>query len=109
MAQRFHTLLSWNVPWRVPTEFCVDHDSSNAKHTEVSSQLTPAHRKEDLVSEPRDVPQVVREYLAKQGRKGGKKGGRIRATRLTPEERSQFARTAADARWAKKRGVDTNK
>ncbi|EAQ04427.1 hypothetical protein OB2597_09794 [Pseudooceanicola batsensis HTCC2597] len=32
-------------------------------------------------------------------RKGGLKGGRARADRLTPEERSKIAKKAAAARW----------
>jgi hypothetical protein len=36
------------------------------------------------------------------GRKGGLKGGRARAEKLTPEQRSEAARKAAAARWAKK-------
>lgn len=36
------------------------------------------------------------------GRRGGKKGGRARAEKLTPEERSEIARKAAKARWEKK-------
>ena len=35
------------------------------------------------------------------GRKGGLKGGRARAARLTPEQRSQSAKKAVTARWAK--------
>jgi hypothetical protein len=35
------------------------------------------------------------------GRKGGKKGGPARAARLTPEQRSESARRAVQARWAK--------
>ena len=31
--------------------------------------------------------------------KGGKKGGKARAEKLTPEERSEIARMAAQARW----------
>lgn len=34
------------------------------------------------------------------GRKGGLKGGKARAARMTPEERSAAAKKAADARWA---------
>lgn len=37
------------------------------------------------------------------GRKGGKKGGPARAAKLSPEERQQSARKAAEARW-KNRG-----
>jgi hypothetical protein len=36
---------------------------------------------------------------AAAGRKGGLKGGKARAAKLTPEERSENARRAARARW----------
>jgi hypothetical protein len=35
------------------------------------------------------------------GRKGGKKGGPARATKLSPEQRSESARKAVQARWSK--------
>jgi hypothetical protein len=35
------------------------------------------------------------------GRKGGLKGGKARAAKMTPEERSEAARKAAAARWTK--------
>ncbi|MFC2018565.1 hypothetical protein ACFLU4_01240 [Chloroflexota bacterium] len=35
------------------------------------------------------------------GRKGGLKGGRARAEKLTPEQRSEIAKLAARARWKK--------
>lgn len=35
------------------------------------------------------------------GRKGGKKGGPARALNMTAEERSESARVAVTARWAK--------
>lgn len=35
------------------------------------------------------------------GRKGGLKGGAVRAAVLTPEQRSEIARVAAQARWKK--------
>ena len=37
------------------------------------------------------------------GRKGGLKGGRARAKRLTPERRSEIAQKAARTRWSKKK------
>jgi hypothetical protein len=37
------------------------------------------------------------------GRRGGLKGGKARAAKMTPEERSESARKAAKARWDKKR------
>ena len=36
------------------------------------------------------------------GRLGGKKGGTARAANMTPEERSESARKAVQARWAKR-------
>jgi hypothetical protein len=33
------------------------------------------------------------------GRKGGLKGGKARAAKMTPEERAEAARNAANARW----------
>jgi hypothetical protein len=36
------------------------------------------------------------------GRKGGLKGGKARAEKMTPEQRSESARRAARARWQKK-------
>ena len=36
-------------------------------------------------------------------RKGGKKGGLARARKLTPKQRSEIARAAAEARWKKSR------
>ena len=44
-------------------------------------------------------PKETREYFAKFGKQGGKK----RARNMTPEERRESARRAAQARWAKKK------
>lgn len=35
----------------------------------------------------------------KAGRQGGVKGGKARASKLSPERRSEIARAAAQARW----------
>jgi hypothetical protein len=45
----------------------------------------------------------MRELARRLGRRGGLKGGPARAKKLTPKERSESARKAANARWAKKR------
>lgn len=37
------------------------------------------------------------------GRLGGLKGGKARATRLSPEQRKEIAQKAAQSRWAKKK------
>ena len=37
------------------------------------------------------------------GKLGGSKGGKVRAARLSPERRSEIARKAVLARWAKEK------
>ena len=49
------------------------------------------------------LPAEVRDFFVKQGKKGGKIGGKARAAKLTAEERSESARKAVKARWAKHR------
>lgn len=39
------------------------------------------------------------------GRRGGLKGGRARADKLTPERRKEIAQKAAEARWRKDSGT----
>lgn len=44
-----------------------------------------------------------RDVLRKIGKRNGKLGGKARAESLTPQRRSDIARLAAQARWAKDR------
>jgi hypothetical protein len=44
-------------------------------------------------------PQEPETPAQSSGRKGGQKGGKARAERLTAAERSEIARKAARARW----------
>lgn len=45
-------------------------------------------------------PKPAKEFDAKAlGHKGGLKGGKARAEKLTPEQRSEIAKKAAQARW----------
>lgn len=45
-------------------------------------------------------PEDTRDPLAVElGRRGGLKGGKARAAKLTPEQRSAIAKKAAAARW----------
>ncbi len=45
-------------------------------------------------------PKMSHKYA---GRLGGLKGGRVRAEKLTAEERKSIAKKAAQARWSKKK------
>lgn len=52
--------------------------------------------------EPKQSPEPEKNPAAVAlGRLGGKKGGKARAERLTPEQRAEIARAAAQARWKK--------
>ena len=42
---------------------------------------------------------LISEYLAEIGRKGGLRGGKARADKLTPERRKEIAQNAAKKRW----------
>ncbi len=55
----------------------------------------------DRSAEP-DRPSDASEAARELGKRGASKGGRARAKKLTPEERSEIARKAVQARWAKK-------
>lgn len=54
--------------------------------------------------EPKEQPperSAISQYLAEIGRKGGLKGGKARADKLTKEQRQKIAQKAAKSRWSK--------
>ena len=55
------------------------------------------------------LPKNLRAYLATLGRKGGLKGGKARAARMTAKERTEAARKAVQARWAKAKKAEKQK
>jgi hypothetical protein len=59
----------------------------------------PKTTTEEVFSE--DSPPEKNPHAAALGRLGGRKGGRARAAKLTPEQRTQSARYAAQKRWGK--------
>jgi len=52
----------------------------------------------------KDTPKrsPISEYLAEIGRKGGLKGGKARAEKLSAKKRKEIAQKAAKTRWEKK-------
>ena len=62
-------------------------------------QAKSAHSTDD--DAPEEKPDERNPAAVELGRLGGKKGGRARADKLTPEERSEIAKKAAAARWAR--------
>jgi hypothetical protein len=65
----------------------------NALAESIVSDATGEDREPDDPYEGKDPAAV------ELGRRGGLKGGRARAEKLTPEQRSEIARKAAAARW----------
>ena len=53
-------------------------------------------------AKPETEQPVKNPHAVALGRQGGLKGGKARAAKLTPEQRSEIARKAAAARWKKK-------
>jgi len=51
---------------------------------------------------PTSKESIKNPHAVALGRLGAQKGGRARAEKLTPERRSEIARKAVQARWAKK-------
>jgi len=58
-----------------------------------------------LSTEEEEAPKrsPISEYLASIGRKGGLKGGKARAEKLSAKKRKEIAQKAASARWSRSR------
>jgi len=63
---------------------------------QATAEPKPEEAEPDLTPEERHAAAVA------LGRLGGKKGGRARAEKLSPERRREIARKAAQTRWAAK-------
>ena len=71
---------------------------------QLAHYLVQKSTEEELTeAQPESKPErsAISEYLAKIGRKGGLKGGKARAEKLSSKRRSAIARTAASERWRK--------
>ena len=69
--------------------------ASHPKRPRDISQL--AKRIVDLATESAVDPSLSKKAIG--GKAGGLKGGSVRAERLTPAQRADIARLAAEARW----------
>lgn len=76
-----------------------DHDFATVARR-VAEQAIGEH----LDGRPLEDPNAGKDPKAVQrGRAGGRKGGRARAQQLTPEQRGEIAKIAAEARWKRSR------
>ncbi len=74
-------------------------DGKKKDFMEIAKAVVDQATSEDAPAEddtPKKNPAAV-----ELGRLGGKKGGKARAEKLTPDERSEIAKKAAKARWQK--------
>jgi len=73
--------------------------SSKPKRPRDPNQLAALIVKLSTEGEPEPEPDTRNPAAVALGRLGGKKGGKARAVKLTPEQRSEIARKAAAKRW----------
>jgi hypothetical protein len=69
-------------------------DINQLAHRVVQATIDATEPGEPAPADPQTPAQV-------NGRNGGRKGGKARASKLSPGERSEIARKAARARWTK--------
>ena len=63
----------------------------------------PNQRAAAIVQMSTEEPsESIKDYLARIGRKGGLKGGKARARKLSARKRSEIARKAAKKRWSER-------
>jgi hypothetical protein len=67
-------------------------DFNQLAHRVMQATIAATEPGEQESEEPQTPAQV-------NGRNGGRKGGPARAAKLTPEQRSEIAKQAAEARW----------
>ncbi len=75
-----------------------DHDFSIIAHRVVQEATGEAEKQQ---VEPELTPDERHAAAVALGRLGGKKGGAARAKKLSKKRRSEIAKKAAEARWAK--------
>lgn len=77
-----------------------------AKLREDAAETAFRVMQEALGERPKTLPPDERTEknpeAVERGRAGGQKGGKARATKLSPEERADIGRRAASARWHRK-------
>src|SRR4051812_46114906 len=81
-----------------------DHDFATIAFRVVQEATGEQEPTQAEPQEPEMTPEERHAAAVALGRRGGKKGGKARAAKLTPEQRSESARKAAEARWQKDQG-----
>jgi len=80
------------------TAFTMPKRSSRLDMKQLAKRIVDEATGEEPITPP---PPQKNQAAVELGRLGGKKGGKARAESLTPEQRSEIAKKAAQKRWAK--------
>jgi len=72
---------------------------SSKKDTPKDTNELAAFIVEQATREPEEPFREKNPHAVALGRLGGLKGGKVRAEKLTPEQRKEIAKRAAHARW----------
>jgi hypothetical protein len=87
------------LQWNTVRESLERNSKARCLHVVMLDRLDyPSCMSEDKEWADEELRALAREL----GRRGGLKGGKARAEKLTPEERKEIARKAAKARWDKR-------
>lgn len=78
-----------------------DHDFATIAFRVVQEATKEAEPEPAESPEPGPTAEERHAAAVALGRLGGKKGGKARAAKLTPEQRSESAKRAAAARWGR--------
>jgi len=70
---------------------------------ELAATIVEQATTDQPAEEPRPVDPTKDPNAVALGLKGGSKGGKARAKNMTPEQRSEAARKAAQARWNRRK------
>ena len=80
-----------------------DHDFATVAYRVVQEATKDREATPAEPPEPEPTPEERHAAAVALGRLGGKKGGKARAAKLTPEQRRESAQKAAAARWSRER------
>jgi hypothetical protein len=81
-------------------------DVNQAAHVWVEASTQEPEPHPTPKPKQRKIPESVSEYMAKIGRKGGKRSGKSRLKLIDPEKRREIAANAARTRWTRaKEGI----
>ena len=68
---------------------------------QLAAEIVRLSTEESALQNAKEPRSPISEYLAEIGRKGGLKGGKARANKLSAKKRTEIAKKAAQKRWSK--------